>query len=1014
MKSFLIIEQSNLPSFPWGNLARLLDSPLPFENRLDLLGGLDLSISPDDKSNQTATLGSFPDFSLSDPPHLISEMGVTPKEVGSSSSLASLDLNVPDTTALILNARNQTVGEVQQLLGKALENFSSDFPLTLDELENAVQVEREPSGVVHIQADNENDLFLTLGFVHANDRLFQMDLQRRTAAGEVAEILGASALEQDVLQRTLGLYQAAESAYQNLDAETRQIVDAYTEGINAFLELNSPLPFEFQLLDYEPEPWQPADVLAALKLQSFTLSLNLESELFRAELLSQGLTIERIQELFPPNDDEFTILQPEDIDDLGLPTTVDGSNSSALLDLSDLNLEGLETSVDLSQSFVPTASGSNNWVVSGERTTTGKPLLANDPHFGMSLPSLWHTVHLESPGFEAIGASIPGVPGIAVGHNNQIAWGITNSFVDVQDLYVLPPEFQVTDSRQETIQVRGADDVVIPVQESALGPVLSGALGLDAPIALRWVGLGETDGTLESFLGINQAQNWEDFTTALESYVAPSQNFVYADVEGNIGYITPGQIPIRPLGLTGTVPVPTSELLSSGLVSELEDLDWQGLIPFDQLPQVLNPERGYIITANQRIAPDEYPFFLGTEYAEPYRAQRIQELIESEDTLSLADMQAIQLDQVSLLFRDFVPVLEAIEPILEDLEPHPSRALRWLDRLLEWDGNVSPDSRQATVFETWYTQLTQIPAAEIGLEVLDGRPAEPAPRFLLQAFTEGDPACGGSEAACLETAAQIFQEVVASFEGSVPRWGDIHLATFTHPVLPLERQVPFGGDRYTVNVGTYDPETFLFDTNGANYRQIVDLSNLENSVFIQAPGQSGRPFSPFFDNLLPLWQRGAYLPLQTQDFPVALEATLEPTGDSLLGAGPTRLSDRYDPLLAPGRRNLELTDALASSGYGGNQGVFEMSQDQSLDDELIELMIAEGLTMPPSISEDEKDLSVSLNSGIDDFAAFPDSRGSAHFSQNLATTFVSPLSTDDSSSNLATANQLETYEPISI
>ncbi|MEO0457746.1 MAG: penicillin acylase family protein [Cyanobacteria bacterium P01_A01_bin.114] len=876
--------------------------------------------------------------------------------------LSNFDIRDPETAEIVLGALDSIVDDLRPLLGNLLSDLS--FSLALPEVDSRVKISREPSGLVHIQAENENDLFLGLGFVHATNRLWQMDFQRRIVAGRLAEVLGASVLEEDILQRTTGLYRAAESAYQALTPDTQQIVDTYTAGINAYLDLDLPLPLEFQVLDYAPEPWQPADVLATVKLRSLGLSANFETELFRADLLAKGIPLERIQTLFPPNDDSVTILQPEDLAALPLAdTTADAADSLTAegpMAFPDLDLSGLAANQAVRKLFASSTGGSNNWVVSGEHTATGKPFLANDPHISMQIPSIWHAVHLESPTLEVIGASLPGTPGVAIGRNTDIAWGVTNAFVDVQDLYALPTDFDVTAARQETIQVRGAEAVTIPVRESRFGPVVSDALGLGDPIALRWVSLAETDGSLEAFIGINRAQNWQEFTAALEPYTAPSQNFVYADVEGNIGYITAGQAPIRPFGLQGIVPVATAELLASGRVSNIAELDWQGFVPFDQMPQVYNPERGFIISANNRIAPDEYPFLLGFEYAEPNRARRIQALIEGQENLSLEDMQAIQLDQVSLLFRDFIPVLEAIKPILETTGASDN-TLQQLNRLLRWDGNVSPDSTEATVFETWYTELTQLIAAEIGQDRLRGNLTEPAPRFLLRALTEGDPVCGSAEA-CLANVAETFNRTVAGFGEAIPTWGSFHLATFEHPILPLDRQVPFGGDRYTVNVGTYDPETFLFDSNGSTYRQIIDLGDLDNSVFMLTPGQSGRLLSPYFDNLLEPWQQGEYLPLQTQDFPVANEITLEPedSNDSLIGQVLSGLFSGVDSLLFASEETVassfDPVDVLAESAQSAasreaqndlNQQVLgQISPLQNQGDAILDAMI--GAEFPPT------------------------------------------------------------------
>ncbi len=702
-------------------------------------------------------------------------------------------------------------------------------------LTDRVTVSREPSGIVHIQAQNEDDLFYTLGFMHASDRLWQMDFQRRLAQGRLSEVLGETTLQQDITNRTLGLYPAAASAYANLDTTIRRIVDTYTNGINAYLSLNRPLSLEFQVLNYKPDPWQPVDVLGAVKLQSLVQSGNFQSELLRSSLLAQGIPFGRIQEIFPPYTGDVTILRPEDVARIpGLPASTPPPLPQ--IDLSALAVpvgDAALARMTASHLLSPETFASNNWVVSGSRTTTGRPFLANDPHLPLQIPSVWYAAHLEAPTYEAIGATFPGLPGVVIGRNNFISWGVTTTQADVQDLYALveapnqPGQYLYRNQlrpysiRYETIKVRGEADVILPIRESVYGPVISDALGIAQPLALQFVSLAPIDNTIAAFQGVNRARNWNEFTTALQNYVAPIQNFVYADVNGNIGYYMPGQIPIRRGGHSGLLPIPGTG-----------EFDWQGFIPFNQLPQVLNPDSGFIVTANNRVAPSNYPYAISQEWAEPYRAERIRQLILSQNKHSLDDMQAIQLDQITPLYQDFQPILRKLQPILSRLNPVPIETLNWLNQLLNWDGNLRPNSRVGTVFEAWYNELTKFVARAIGLEVLEGNAQEPAPRFLLNALTLGDPALGGSAEQALVNAALAFQRVVEGFRGNVPQWGDLHQAVLKHPVLPIRRQVPYGGDRYTINVGPYNSTNFLMDRNGPSYRQLIDLSNPERSRYI--------------------------------------------------------------------------------------------------------------------------------------------------------------------------------------
>ncbi|MUG92157.1 penicillin acylase family protein [Scytonema sp. UIC 10036] len=734
------------------------------------------------------------------------------------------------------------------------------FSLSFPELTDKVEVWREPTGIAHIQAQNEKDLFFAQGFVHAQDRFWQMDYQRRFGTGRLAEVLGEDALTQDIYIRSIGLYQAAESAYENLSPEAKHIVDTYSAGVNAYLNTASTLSPQFDLLDYKPESWQPVDVLVTSKINSLNLSADLNRELIYSRLLTLGLSFERIQELFPSYpENAFTILQPEDLNQLDL--NVKSLKSADAFQALPQEIQAGEKTLQ-SLNFTPPGSlaASNNLVISGNRTTTGKPILANDPHLQLQTPSISYLTHLESPTLEAIGNTFAGLPGVLIGRNNDIAWGVTNTTIDVQDLYILEEtadgqgyfyqdQVHPYEVRWETIEVKDAEAVSLQVRSSIYGPVISDALGIDQPLALSWVSLDSVDRTLESYLNINRAKNWEEFKVALQSYVAPSQNFVYADNEGNIGYFASGKIPIRQSGHSGLYPV-----------TGTGEFDWQGFIPFEQLPQVLNPKSGFIVTANNKITPSNYPYEINGDFDEPYRAERIRELILNKDKLSIEDVREIQLDQVSLLYRDFRTVLERLDPLSE-------QARVWRDRLLAWDGNTQLMSVEATVFGTWYTQLTQLPAATVGREYWD------QPRYLLSAILNGDPACDqpGTAPGCLDDAAQALEEALNQLGETVPTWGEIHQARFAQlaPVLPEgDFQVPFGGDRFTINLGFYDPMTFIMPV-GSSYRQIVDFANLENSLFITPPGQSENPLSSNFNDQLPLWQQGEYLSMKTEDYPVA-------------------------------------------------------------------------------------------------------------------------------------------------
>ncbi len=714
-----------------------------------------------------------------------------------------------------------------------------------------VIIDRDRYGIPHIQANNFHDGIFAQGFVEAQDRLWQMEYRRRFANGNLAEILGEEGVEIDKFIRTLGIDDAAQIAYEHLSSEAKAIVDAYSNGVNAYLANAKDLPPEFDKLGYQPEYWRPTDTVAIAQLQNYLVGTTDGGELTRFELLSQGITPERIDELLPAyKEGDTTILKTADIEQQEFeiePTDIETISQNEILEIEILD--------DLISLF-PSAEASNNWVVSGDRATTGKPFLANDPHLNLENPSVWYQNEINTPELQLIGASLPGLPGIQIGRNGNIAWGQTATLVDTSDYYILAEtldgegylyqgEIKPYQIREETIEVRGGETITFEVKESIYGSVVSDIFGIKQPVALKSLGLEPANSLIESFFGINQASNWEEFTSSLESVVNPINNFVYADIEGNIGYIAPGLYPIRQAGHTGKYPV-----LGTG------EFDWQGFIPTEDIPQLYNPESGYIVTANNQLTPYNYPYEINGSFVEPYRAERITELIESKEKLSLEDMKAIQLDRVSLLYRDF-------KPLLEQLEPTSELAQEWQHRLLRWDGNILPDSQEASVFEAWYVELTRIPSEEVGQEFWD------RPRYLQQAVT------AEQSAIALEAALNRLGE-------DIPVWGDIHQATF-EPLVPELittelLQVPLGGDRFTVNASFNGFEDFnSFNTSfGVSYRQIIDFSNLENSLYVNPPGQSGDATSSNYSNQLSLWQQGEYLPMRTSDYVITERSILQP------------------------------------------------------------------------------------------------------------------------------------------
>lgn len=754
--------------------------------------------------------------------------------------------------------------------------------LALKNLSAPVEMNRTRDGVLHIKAQTDTDAFFALGVAHAQDRLWQMEFQRRVGAGRLSEVLGKSTLETDKFLRTWGMYRAAEQAYQHIDAYSKAAVDAYVAGVNAYLATNPSLPLEFLLLRYRPEPWKPADVLVWAKMMAYDLSGNWRGELTRLQMAAKGVSTARMAQLWPqyPKDGP-TILQSEDITPaIPVPTSVKPMLTQYRPTLADAKAgkDLLEVAAQMPQAFqLPgalMARSSNNWVISGSRTTTGKPLLANDPHLGLGAPSIWYLVSIEAPTYKAIGSSFPGLPAVVVGRNDRIGWGVTTMGPDVQDLYAMDEvgdsyrykgQLEAYQTRTETIKIKGEAPLNLTVRESRYGPIINDVVENAGakPLSLRWTALNPDDTTIEAFLGLARSQNWNDFKGALSHFVVPSQNFVYADVDGNIGYMAPGLFPIRRPDHNGLMPVPGDG-----------NWDWKGYLPQREWPQVYNPKEGFIVTANNKATSPNFPHTIGLEWEEPYRAARIREMILAKDKLSPDDMQTMQADVSSMLFREFKPVLEVLNPLTE-------KSREWKARLLAWDGILRTNQLEPTVFEAWYTEMTRLGAAEVGKEFWE------QPRFILGALRSGDPACDQADTetheTCLDFASLSLDKALDRLGDKIPAWGDVHKATFPHAVLskvpPLnrlsDRAIAHPGDRYSVDRGSYDPKNFTM-TVGSSYREVLDFSNLENSRFIHPMGQSGAELSGQYDSLLSRWAAVQYIPMHFGESSFTEHQTLEP------------------------------------------------------------------------------------------------------------------------------------------
>ncbi len=752
------------------------------------------------------------------------------------------------------------------------------------ELSAPVEVLRDAYGIPHIYAASQPDAVYALGYVHAQDRLWQMEMNRRIGAGRLAEVLGPAALDTDRFLRTVGVRRSAQANLARLDPEARELLAAYASGVNAFLAGNPVLPVEFHLMGIRPEPWSPIDSIVWVKMMAWDLGGNWRNELLRMQL-AKTLPLARIQEFLPPYPGESPL------------PIVDLKELYGGLEKESVRLAGRtggDPMPDLARLLaaappeVLEGAGSNNWAVAGNRSATRKPLLANDPHLGLTAPALWYFAHLHTPESNVIGATLPGVPSVILGRNDRIAWGFTNTGPDVQDLflekldstggYLAPDGPRPFSVITETIKVKGAPDVRLDVRLSRHGPVISDVTksAADATprgyaLAFSWTALAEDDETMRAAIGMGRAKNWQDFLAAASHFNAPQQNMLYADVEGNIGFVAAGRVPVRKKenDLRGLAPAP----------GWLTRYDWEGYIPFKELPRSYNPASGRLWTANERIVPPGYAHFITSEWQPPYRSDRIDRLLESTPKHDLASFARMHSDALSQPMLDALPALLATVPRSE-----PAR--RALDLLSRWKGEMRRDAAEPLIISAWWRELTRrVYADELG-EAFQGN-WQPRVRFMLNVLADRDGQsrwCDDMRTPGIEDCAQ---QLALSLESALAdlrrrygedmtawRWGEAHRAHHEH--RPLGRQpllarvfdisVPSAGDAYTVNVGRsrLNDEAEPFASRHApSLRALYDLSDPEKSLFIHSGGQSGNRLSEHYASFSRAWADGKYVPMVT-------------------------------------------------------------------------------------------------------------------------------------------------------
>jgi penicillin amidase len=748
-------------------------------------------------------------------------------------------------------------------LKKSLPEISGT--ITLKGLSESVDVYRDEFGIPHIYAENRDDLMFAVGYVSAQDRLWQMDLTRRAATGKLAEIFGEPVIAADLVARTIGFGHIAIRQFENLSPDSQAILEAFSGGVNAYIERAETLPPEFRLLKFEPEPWRPSDSLATLKLIGWQLSKNYKSELALMRVAAR-LDDRRAADLRP----SYPATGP-------LIISLEFKYEPVLLPYFDKGTQLLDEIAGIS-------GGSNSWVIGPSLTKSGAPLLANDPHLsGTRIPSIWYFVHMVGAGYDTMGAVAPGSPLPLIGHNRRIGWGITNMNADIQDLYIekINPangdqyeydgKWVDMQSRTERIGFRTADGSLSflekQIRSTIHGPLINDiAPGAVKAVSLRWTGLEPTP-DFEALTRLNLAGNWEDFLGAMEKFSVAPQNFIYADVDGNIGYCGAGKIPIRKRG-DGSMP-------QEGWTSEN---GWEGFIPFEEMPRVLNPSAGYIVTANNKVVSDAYKHLLSAQWAPSYRAKRIVELIETRAPHDAAGTARMHLDSKSLLAEFIVPKLT---PALEGLEDRTLR--KAANYLKEWNYENTTDSVAATIYHELLLKLAENTFA-------DDMGREAASNYLedyylwLERFVElleedshwfDDDLTKEIEKRD-ELIARSFREAVASLKGRLGgnmskwQWGRVHQIEFRHPLdkISLIKRIfnlgpfPFPGDGETVNRGTFSFNKPYGVTMAASIRHIMDFSDLSETLGIHTTGQSGNPASSHYDDFAQPWLRGEYVKMR--------------------------------------------------------------------------------------------------------------------------------------------------------
>ncbi|HEU4707444.1 MAG TPA: penicillin acylase family protein [Solirubrobacterales bacterium] len=728
-------------------------------------------------------------------------------------------------------------------------------------LHGPVRVRRDRWGVPHIEAEVREDLHFAQGYCHAQERLWQMDFYRRVVEGRVSEIAGEEGLPVDRLMRTLGIRRTAREEDARLDPELRGHLERFCAGVNQAAADARALPFEMQVLRQGFEPWAPVDILSLGKLLAFGLSTNWERELLRSDMVRE-LGPELAARLDPVYPAANPVVDQTPFSGEGVPMVE--------------QIDAVRRSIGLAAE----ASGSNNWAVSGERSATGAPLIAGDPHLPPSMPGIWFEVELRHDGRFVRGASMPGMPGIYMGQNNDVCWTFTNVMADVQDLfveriegerYLFEDEWRPLRTLREEIVVKGRGPVELEVRSTHHGPIVNEALGADEgePLALAWQTLAEPTAFAGMFEML-EIGSGPELVAKLEGHTSPASNLIWADRHGSIGYKLIGRLPRR----RGGCP----DLPKPGWTGEFE---WEGTVPYGELPEVADPESGYLVTANNRIVGDEYPHHITSEWLDGFRAKRIEALIEATGKHDLESFEAIQSDNYS------IPGIEVARR-LGRLHPHGQRERSAIERLRSWDGRLDRETIAGTVYQAFLLRLArEVARCAIGDRDLcerwldrndNGFTAHSTSPWrwhshLMSLWEEGDEELIGRpwDELVLESLAGALDDLTDRF-GPDPegwRWGRVHEMKFPHPLGDanplfdrlLNRRLRAGGAQETVSQIAYDPNDPYNAVWAPSWRMIADPTDPDSSRWQMFTGQSGHPASPHYDDLQPDWLEGRTQPM---------------------------------------------------------------------------------------------------------------------------------------------------------